>query len=124
PLRARPQAQGVEMVLADPSRVHAEPVGVQGFLGDVGDELVRRPGVVLVVIVAQGEVAEFHNTPPLPCCVPLARWAAALTWRCIIDAFAIVVNATDWPPAAGQHYAANRASDTGRPAFDMAQGGQ
>jgi hypothetical protein len=46
------------------SPIHAELVGVQRLLGDVGDELVRRPRVVLVVIVAQGEVAEVHNTPP------------------------------------------------------------
>ena len=37
---------------------------MERLLGDVGDELVRPPRVVLVVIVAQGEVAEVHNTPP------------------------------------------------------------
>src|ERR1700716_26719 len=52
------------MMLADPGRIHAEPIGVQRLFGDVGDELVRRPRVVLVVIVAQGEVAEFHDVPP------------------------------------------------------------
>ena len=43
----------------------AESIGMQRFFRDVGDELVRCPRVVLVVIVAQGEVAKFHNTPPM-----------------------------------------------------------
>ena len=54
-----------DMVLADPGRVHTELIGMERFLGDVGDELVRRPCVVLVVIVAQGEIAEFHSAPPV-----------------------------------------------------------
>ena len=41
------------MVLADPCRVHSDAVGVQRFLGDVADELVRRARVVVVVIVAE-----------------------------------------------------------------------
>src|SRR5262249_6278554 len=84
----RQHAKGVEMVLADPSRVHAELVGVQGLLRDVGDELVRRPCVVLVVIVAQGEVAEFHNTPPFG-----SPGRGPVWYLAIIDAFATVVNA-------------------------------
>src|SRR5262249_16142251 len=89
-IRGREHAQRVEMVLADPSRVHAEPVGVQGLLRDVGDELVRRPRVVFVVIIAQGEVAEFHNIPP-------SGWPGRrpILVPTIIDAFATVVNATE-----------------------------
>ena len=49
------------MMLADPGRVHAELVGVERFGGDVGDELVGRARVVVVVIVAEREVAEFHR---------------------------------------------------------------
>ena len=48
------------MVLADPGRVHAELVGVQRLGGDVRHEGVRVARIVLVVIVAEGEVAEFH----------------------------------------------------------------
>ena len=61
----RQHPQRIEMMLADPSRMHAEFLGVKRFRGDVGDELVRRPGVVLVVVVAQREIAEFHDPLPL-----------------------------------------------------------
>ena len=55
------------MMLADPRRVHAKLVGMKRFLGDVGDELICPPRVVLVMIVAQGEVAEVHSAPPIGC---------------------------------------------------------
>jgi hypothetical protein len=71
--------------------MHAEPIGVQRFFRYVGDELVRRPRVVFVVIVAQGEVAEFHHTPPM---VHRAL-RLVLVVAGSIDAFATVVNATD-----------------------------
>ena len=48
------------MMLADPGRVHAELVGVERLGGDVGDELVGVARIVLVVIVAEREIAEFH----------------------------------------------------------------
>src|SRR4029453_3740367 len=63
-IRAGQHAQRIEMVLADPRRVHAELVGIERLLRDVGDELVCRPRVVLVVIVAEGKIAEFHSAPP------------------------------------------------------------
>ena len=53
-------AERVEMMLADPGRMHAELVGVERLGGDVGDELVGVARVVLVVIVAQREISEFH----------------------------------------------------------------
>ena len=53
------------MMLADPGRMHADLVGVKRLGGDVGDELVRGAGVVLVVIIAEREVAEFHRTASL-----------------------------------------------------------
>ena len=37
---ARQDAERIEMMLADPGRMHAELVGVQRLGGDVGDELV------------------------------------------------------------------------------------
>jgi hypothetical protein len=42
------------------------------------------------MIVAQREIAEFHNTPPFDFAVARARFRFPST----IDAFAIVVNAT------------------------------
>ena len=52
------------MVLADPGRMHADLLGVERFRGDVLDELVGRALVVLIVIVAQGEISEIHFLPP------------------------------------------------------------
>ena len=80
------------MVLADPGRMHADTIGVDGFLGDVADELVGGARIVFVVIVAQGEVAEVHSAPPI-----VHRAAAPFLVAVIIDAFATVVNATDRP---------------------------
>jgi hypothetical protein len=74
-IRAREDAERVEVVLADPDRVHADPVGLQGFLGNIADELVRRARIVLLVIVADREVAEFHVprfssfSPAAPCII-------------------------------------------------------
>ena len=64
-IRTGQHAQRVEMMLADPGRVHADLVGIERLSRDVGDELVRRPWVVLVVIVAQREIAEVHAAPPV-----------------------------------------------------------
>src|SRR6185437_1002764 len=60
-------AERVEMVLADPGRMHAELVGIERFRRDIGDELVGGAGIVVVVIVAQREVAEFHDALPVIC---------------------------------------------------------
>ena len=57
-------AERVEMMLADPGRVHAELVGVERLGGDVGDERVGVARIVLVVIVAEREIAEFHDPSP------------------------------------------------------------
>jgi hypothetical protein len=59
-VRAGQHAQRVEMMLADPGRAHAELVGIESLGGDVGDKLVRRARIVLVVIIAQREIPEFH----------------------------------------------------------------
>jgi len=34
-------AERIEMVLADPSRIHAKLVGIERFRRNIGDELVR-----------------------------------------------------------------------------------
>ena len=91
-VRTGEHAERVEMMLADPGRVHAELVGQERFLGDVGDELVRGPGVVLVVIVAQGEIAEVHGATPV---FAEGDFFLLLGGGGIIDAFTIVVNAID-----------------------------
>ena len=59
-LGAGENAERIEMMLADPDRMHAELLGVQRFGGDVGDELVGRAGIVLVVIVAKRKVTKLH----------------------------------------------------------------
>ena len=48
-------------MLADPGRVHAELFGVERLGGDVGDELVRGTGIVVVMIVAEREITEIHG---------------------------------------------------------------
>src|SRR5580700_5936030 len=59
-VRAGQHAERIEMMLADPGRVHAELVGVKRFRCDIGDELVRGAIVVFVVVVAQREITELH----------------------------------------------------------------
>ena len=69
-VRAGQNAERVEMVLADPGRVHAELVGIERLGGDVGNELIGGARVVFVVVVAQCEVAEVHDVLLLtPGCV-------------------------------------------------------
>src|SRR5262249_47100443 len=58
------EARGLEVMLADPRRMHGELLGVDRLGGDVGGYLVRSPAVVVVVIVAQREVAEVHLLLP------------------------------------------------------------
>ena len=70
-------AERVEMMLADPGRVHAELIGVDRFVSDVGDELVGVARVVFVVIVAEREVSEFHGRSPSVLAVPQVAVVAA-----------------------------------------------
>jgi hypothetical protein len=53
------------MMLADPSRMEAHLFGVNRLGENVGDERIRVALLVVVVIVAQGKIAEFHF-PLLP----------------------------------------------------------
>ena len=48
------------MMLADPRRMKTDLLGVNRPVEDIGDELVRLPPVVVVVVVAQREIAESH----------------------------------------------------------------
>jgi hypothetical protein len=53
-------AERAEMMLADPGRVQPDLLGINRFVENIGDKGVRVPAVVVVVIVAQREIAEFH----------------------------------------------------------------
>jgi hypothetical protein len=64
-LRRGKHAERVEMMFADPGRMHAELVGVDRLVGDVGDELVGAARIVGVGVVAEGEVSELHGVSPL-----------------------------------------------------------
>src|SRR5947209_120382 len=67
------------MMLADPGRVIPQLVRINGFIEDVGDEPVRVPRIVRVVIVAQGEIAELHSLPPAAeLCRPTAACAGTV----------------------------------------------
>src|ERR1700730_6778397 len=70
--------------------MHAEHVGVERLGGDVSHELVRRPRVVPVMIVAQREIAEVHGVTPACPDVCLLLFVGATT---MLDADASVVNA-------------------------------
>ena len=48
-------------MFTDPGGVHAQSVGLDRFVDNVGDELVRRSEIVPIAVVAEGEVAEFHG---------------------------------------------------------------
>jgi hypothetical protein len=63
-VRTREHAERIEMVFADPGRMHPELVGVKRLGSNVVDQLIGRAGIVLIMIVAQGEVAEFHFAFP------------------------------------------------------------
>jgi hypothetical protein len=54
-IRAGKHAQGAKVMLADPRRMQTNLLGRHRLVDDVGDEVVRAPGVVVVVVVAQGE---------------------------------------------------------------------
>src|SRR6185295_10390402 len=64
-IRAGEDTERIEMMFSDPGGVHTELVGIKRFIGDIGNELVWRAGVVLVMVIAQREVAEFHGLLPV-----------------------------------------------------------
>ena len=90
-------AERVEVMLADPGRVHAELVGIERLVGNVGDELVGVARVVFVVVIAEREIAEVHALLPcwpssLPCRHSRVSWNALSVDGTIVD-IATVVNA-------------------------------
>src|SRR5215469_4026538 len=60
----RENAERAEVMLADPGRMEPDLLGINRLVEDIGDKGVRGPVVVLVMVVAQREVAELHL--PLP----------------------------------------------------------
>src|SRR5215475_4838648 len=71
-------------MLSDPCRVHAELVGVECLVRDVGDELVGRPRVGVVVIVAQREISELHDIFPVACAGGDRWFGPPASWFCRI----------------------------------------
>src|SRR5215471_15394895 len=61
---AREHAERAEMMLADPGRVEADLFGIDRLVENIGDEGVGIPAVVVVVVVAKREIAEFHLLLP------------------------------------------------------------
>ena len=59
-IRAGKHAQGAKVMLADPRRVQANLFGVNRLVENIGDEGIGPARIVVVVIVAQREIAEFH----------------------------------------------------------------
>ena len=49
------------MMFTDPSGMEADLIGIDRLVKDVGNELVGIPMVVLVVVVAEREIAEMHS---------------------------------------------------------------
>src|SRR5215510_6764686 len=71
-------------MLPDPCRVHAELVGVECLVRDVGDELVGRPRVGVVMIVAQREISELHDILPVACAGGYRWFGPPASWFCRI----------------------------------------
>ena len=57
-------AQQVEMMLADPGRVQPDLLGPQCLGIDVLEEVLRRPLIARIAVVAQREIAELHDRLP------------------------------------------------------------
>src|SRR5262245_5942163 len=66
-------------MLADPGRVHADPVGEDRLLADLEHELIGRAGVVRVMVVAEGEIAEFHAHFPFYASIGFRRMPICFT---------------------------------------------
>jgi hypothetical protein len=57
-------AQRREMMLADPCRIEPDLFGINCLVEDVGDEPVRVARIVVVVVVAEREIAKVHISLP------------------------------------------------------------
>ena len=60
--RHRHAAPPVEVMFADPGRVHAERLGEDRLVADLRHEGFRGPGIAGITVVAQREIAEFHSS--------------------------------------------------------------
>src|SRR5262249_996645 len=63
-IRAGQNAERVEMMLADPGRMHAKLIGVECLRGDVRNKGLGVTLIIFVVIIAKSEVAELHDVLP------------------------------------------------------------
>ena len=56
----REHAETAEVMLADPGGIQSYLFGVDRLVEDVGDDLIGAAPIILIVVVAQCEVAELH----------------------------------------------------------------
>jgi hypothetical protein len=59
-VRTREHAETAEVMLADPGGIQPYLFGVDRLVQDVGDDLIGAAPIILIVVVAQREIAEFH----------------------------------------------------------------
>jgi hypothetical protein len=52
------------MMLADPRGMKADLLGIDRLVENIGDELVSAPFIVVIMVVAQREIAELHLLLP------------------------------------------------------------
>ena len=65
-------AEGAEMMLADPGGSEADLLGVNRFVDDRGNEFVGSAQVVQIMIVAEREISELHARASTP--LSLESW--------------------------------------------------
>jgi hypothetical protein len=63
-IRAGQDAERIEMMLADPGRMHAKLIGVECLRSNVRNKGVGVTRIIFVVVIAEREVAELHDGLP------------------------------------------------------------
>jgi hypothetical protein len=64
-VRTREHAETAEVMLADPGGIQPNLFGVDRLVEDIGDDLIGAAPIILIVVVAQCEITEFHYWVPL-----------------------------------------------------------
>jgi hypothetical protein len=67
-------AERAEVMLTDPSGMKPDLLGVDRLVEDIGHELVGPSPVVVVMVVAEGEITEFHLHLPKPTATCNHKW--------------------------------------------------
>jgi hypothetical protein len=60
-------------MLADPGGMEAKPIGLDRFIDDIGNKLIRWAWIVAIAVVAEREIAELHGRVILVCESPGRR---------------------------------------------------